>query len=68
MSCRVASDTRLVSDDPVDRTSEGEGDVTACAVCGRDLWWCGLPPALDGDVWICGECDAARNFDSLEDL
>jgi len=42
--------------------------MTACAVCGRDLWWCGLPPALDGDVWICGECDAARNFDSLEDL
>ena len=39
-----------------------------CASCGRDLWWCGLPPDLDGNVWICGECDAARNFDSLEDV
>lgn len=39
---------------------------TICASCGRDLWWCDLPPDRDGDAWICGECDAARNFDSLE--
>ncbi len=44
----------------------GPGEM-ACAVCGRDLWWTGQPPDIDGDVWICGECDAARNFDSLED-
>jgi hypothetical protein len=38
-----------------------------CAICGRDLWSDGLPPAQDGDRWICGDCDAARNFSALED-
>lgn len=37
-----------------------------CAICGRALWSDGLPPALDGDAWICGDCDAARNFDALD--
>jgi hypothetical protein len=37
-----------------------------CAICGRELWSDGLPPALDGDAWICGDCDAARNFLALD--
>lgn len=37
-----------------------------CAICGRDLWSDGLPPAPDGDAWICGDCDAARNFATLD--
>jgi len=37
-----------------------------CAICGRDLWSDGLPPAQDGDAWICGDCDAARNFTALD--
>jgi hypothetical protein len=37
-----------------------------CAICGRDLWWTGQPPSRDGDAWICGECDAARNFEALD--
>ena len=36
-----------------------------CAICGRGLWSDGLPPARDGDAWICGDCDAARNVDML---
>ncbi len=65
---RVVNDVRPMARDtaPDPRSTPGPGEM-ACAVCGRDLWWCGLPPDIDGDVWICGECDAARNFDSLED-
>jgi hypothetical protein len=37
-----------------------------CAICGRDLWWDGLPPAQDGVAWICGDCDQARTFDALD--
>ncbi|MDQ2934628.1 MAG: hypothetical protein M3R49_06550 [Chloroflexota bacterium] len=37
-----------------------------CAICGRDLWSDGLPPARDGSAWICGDCDQARNFESLD--
>ncbi len=33
-----------------------------CVICGRDLWSDGLAPARDGDAWICGDCDQARNF------
>ena len=36
-----------------------------CAICGRPLWSDGLPPAQDGDAWICGDCDQARNFGTL---
>ena len=36
-----------------------------CSGCGRDLWWAG-PPSMDGNAWICGECDNARNFDALD--
>lgn len=37
-----------------------------CAICGRVLWSDGLPPALDGSAWICGDCDQARNFEALD--
>ncbi len=37
-----------------------------CAICGRDLWSDGLAPARDGNAWICGDCDAARNFAALD--
>ena len=36
-----------------------------CSGCGRDLWWAG-PPSMDGNAYICGECDNARNFDALD--
>ena len=42
------------------------GDVESCAICGRELGSDGLAPALDGDVWICGDCDQARNFETLD--
>jgi hypothetical protein len=37
-----------------------------CAICGRELWSDALPPARDGDAWICGDCDQARNFETLD--
>jgi hypothetical protein len=37
-----------------------------CPICGRELWSDGLPPALDGGAWICGDCDQARNFTALD--
>jgi len=37
-----------------------------CAICGRELWSDGLPPAQDGTAWICGDCDQARNFEALD--
>lgn len=37
-----------------------------CAICGRELWADGLPPAQDGSRWICGDCDQARNFEALD--
>jgi hypothetical protein len=41
-------------------------DVATCSICGRELWSDGLPPAQDGDAWICGDCDQARNFETLD--
>lgn len=38
----------------------------ACAICNRDLGSDGLPPARDGDAWICGDCDQARNNEALD--
>jgi hypothetical protein len=35
-----------------------------CAICGSDLWSDGLTPARDGNAWICGDCDQARNFEA----
>lgn len=40
--------------------------LETCGICGRELWADGLPPALDGSAWICGDCDAARNFTALD--
>ncbi len=37
-----------------------------CSGCGRDLWWTGQAPSMDGNAWICSECDAARSFDALD--
>jgi hypothetical protein len=37
-----------------------------CSICGRELWTDGLPPAQDGSRWICGDCDQARNFETLD--
>lgn len=37
-----------------------------CPICGRELWSDGLSPAKDGDAWICGDCDQARNFTALD--
>ena len=37
-----------------------------CPMCERELWSDGLPPAQDGDAWICGDCDQARNFVALD--
>jgi len=37
-----------------------------CAICGRELWSDGLPPAQDGSAWICGDCDQARTFEALD--
>lgn len=47
-------------------TDEPLAPEEVCAICGRELWSDGLPPALDGDAWICGDCDAARNFTALD--
>jgi hypothetical protein len=44
----------------------GEAVPETCAICGRELWSDGLAPALDGDAWICGDCDQARNFTALD--
>jgi ribosomal protein S27AE len=37
-----------------------------CPICGRDIWSDGLLPAQDGSRWICGDCDQARNFETLD--
>lgn len=36
------------------------------SMCGRQLWSDGLPPAQDGDAWICGDCEQARSFETLD--
>lgn len=51
--------------EPGDPTEPADAPET-CAICGRELWSDGLPPARDGDAWICGDCDAARNFAVLD--
>jgi hypothetical protein len=57
-----------VSDEPLEPPEPPEPlqPLEACAICGRELWSDGLQPARDGDAWICGDCDAARNFASLD--
>ena len=47
--------------------SDDETDVPEqCAICRRELPSDGLPPARDGDAWICGDCDQARAFGALD--
>ena len=41
-------------------------EADPCAICGRPLWSDGLPPAQDGAAWICGDCDQARSFQTLD--
>jgi hypothetical protein len=50
-------------DDPTEEVAVDH--QATCAICGRALWSDGLPPARDGDSWICGDCDQARNFETL---
>ena len=66
---RHADVTNETDTHAVMRTENDEPDLLEpepCAICGRDLWADGLPPARDGDAWICGDCDQARNFGTLE--
>ena len=53
-------------DDPYEAPATEPDLVETCAICGRELWSDGLPPAVDGNAWICGDCDAARNFGVLD--
>ena len=41
-------------------------DAPACSICRRELGSDGLPPSRDGDTWICGDCDEARSFGTLD--
>ncbi len=54
------------SDDPFEKSATEADLAESCAMCGRPLGWDGQPPARDGDAWICGDCDAARNFEALD--
>lgn len=49
-----------------DATDATDAPDAPCAICGRELWSDGLAPALDADEWICGDCDQARTFQSLD--
>ena len=53
-------------DDPYESPPTEPDLVQVCAICGRELWSDGLPPAIDGNAWICGDCDAARSFEALD--
>jgi hypothetical protein len=59
-----AQDHRSTAD-TVAVTPELPEPAGICAICGRVLWSDGLPPARDGDAWICGDCDQARNTETL---
>jgi hypothetical protein len=68
-----APQPRYASDVPSDHANDhpsaeslAEAPAEICAICGRELWSDGLAPALDGDAWICGDCDAARNLTALD--
>ena len=53
-------------DDPFEAPATEPDLVETCAMCGRELWSDGLTPARDGNATICGDCDAARNFEALD--
>jgi hypothetical protein len=52
------------SDDRDTRPTDADLITGRCAICGRDLWSDSLTPARDGNAWICGDCDQARNFEA----
>lgn len=52
--------------DAYEEPATGPDPRDRCAMCGRDLWSYGLPPARDRNRWICDDCDQAYNFDALE--
>ena len=52
--------------DPMSSNEDPPELPETCPICGRELWWDGLPPAREGDAWICGECDQARTFEALD--
>jgi len=45
--------------------ADPEPTVEVCVSCGRPIGWDGQPASVEGGALICGECDAARNFDVL---
>jgi len=51
---------------PYDSTDPAPDLSEICPICRRPLWSDGLEPAQDGDAWICGDCDQARNFTALD--
>ena len=55
-----------MSVDPMGSNEDAPEPRDVCSMCRRELWSDGLPPARDGNAWICGECDQARNFDALD--
>jgi hypothetical protein len=40
-----------------------DGEFVVCSACGRT----DLPPAGDWDPPVCAECDAALNFDAIQE-
>jgi hypothetical protein len=52
--------------DPYESPATEPDLVEACAICGRELWSDRLPPAIDGNAWICGDCDATRKITALD--
>jgi hypothetical protein len=51
---------------PIDGSQSDVTEEARCGICGRELWSDGLPLAQDGTAWICGDCDQARTFESLD--
>jgi len=51
---------------PYDSTDPAPDLSEICPICRRPLWSDGLEPAQDGEAWICGNCDQARNFTALD--
>ena len=57
-------DPKPVRIDVIVTVDDPEPDGFVCADCGRT----DLPPAGDWDPPICSECDAAINFDAIEEV
>lgn len=50
-----------------DEGREPDDAAEVCAECGRELWINGTPPVMEGNAWICTDCDAANNLDVMLD-